>query len=376
MSAKRSALAGAAISVLMLGGCGIMPASGPTISELEDRAEKNPLNFKMVEVTPAIVAAVGEEGAPKVEPVTLTAPTPTDQIGIGDVLQISIFETGTGLFAHGDSGATATALPPLSVGRDGTITVPYVGRIRAAGQSPADLQARIETALSQKASQPQVVVAVAANINNTIVVSGDVRSPGRFPLTAASERLIDAVAVAGGPANPPLDTIAEVTRGQERIRGVLGMIDVLSPSNVVVAPGDEIRLVYQPRTITVMGASGKVGVLPLDTAHVTLAQAIAKAAGPSDEQADPTGVYLFRFEPAESARKLGFETAGDAVPVIYHLDLLDPTTYFLVQKYAVQDKDVIYVANSEGERIKKFLTLLQSLFSPVTVAAPAHNLSN
>jgi len=362
--------------LLLLGGCGIMPASGPTISELKDRAEKNPLNFKMVELTPEVADATGGELAGAPLPATLPGPIPPDRIGIGDILQVSIYESGAGLFAHADTGATATALPPLPVGRDGTVTIPYVGRLEAAGLSPAELQGRLVTALEQKASQPQVLITVTGNINNTVVVSGDIHTPGRYPLTAASEHLLDAIAAAGGSNHPSTDTVVQLTRGQSRARFGLGSLDALSPVNFVVAPGDEIELIYQPQTLTIFGASGRVGVIPLPSSHVTLAQGIALGAGPSDDQADPAGVYLFRFETVEGAHKLGFADATEPVPVIYHLDLLDPTSYFLLQKWTLRDKDMLYVANSEGMRLKKFLGLLQALFSPVSVATPARSLSN
>jgi polysaccharide export outer membrane protein len=363
--------------MLMLGGCGIMPASGPTMSELNDRAESNnPLNFKMIEMTPTLIATINDD--PTIKPKTpLTAPPPpSDRIGVGDILQISIYETGNGLFSHNDVGATATALPPIPVGTDGVVTIPYAGRIRAVGSAPDQLQRKIETALAQKASQPQVMVNVTSNRNNTIVVSGDVRAPGRFALTAASESLLDAVAVAGGPTNQALDTVVEVTRGRQQQRAVLGLIETLSPANIEIAPGDNVRLINQPRTVTVYGASGHVGIVPFISADMTVAQALANAKGPSDDQADPMGVYLFRFEPVEVAHKLGLADATQPVPIIYHLDLLQPTNYFLLQKIAMRDRDMIYVANSEGMRIKKFLGLIQAMFSPITIASPVHNLAD
>ncbi len=99
---------------------------------------------------------------------------------------------------------------------------------------------------------------------------------------------------------------------------------------------------------------------------LNLAQAVARASGPTDAQADATAVYLFRFEDARIARSLGLPNRED-FPVIYHLDLLQAGSYFDMGAIEMHDKDLVYVANARINVVQKFMGLVQTLFTPVLV---------
>jgi len=103
--------------------------------------------------------------------------------------------------------------------------------------------------------------------------------------------------------------------------------------------------------------------------EITLAQALAKAGGLLDLRADPAGVFLFRFEPpavvgALKAQPLAIGPGGTS-PVVYRLDLSDANSYFFAQRFPVEDKDVIYVANARLNELQKFFTLLNTITGPV-----------
>ena len=77
------------------------------------------------------------------------APPPDLRIGIGDIVQINVLEQVPGIAASPPVlGATTSqtsplgtsspmSMQPVQVGNDGAITVPYIGRVVAAGRSPA-----------------------------------------------------------------------------------------------------------------------------------------------------------------------------------------------------------------------------------------------
>jgi polysaccharide biosynthesis/export protein len=364
--------------------CADLPAEGPTSRELLKSVQQdNPLGFKIVDVTPAVVPLMAEVGAP-VFPVA-PATGPANKLGVDDVLQITVFETGLGLFSSGvqsgsttmNGNATATILPPVTVASDGGIAIPYIGRVHAAGVSPEDLREYIEDTLSKKklASQPQVVVNVMTNLSNTVYVSGDVKNAGRYPLTQAPQRLLDAVTLAGSNLHLPFDTTVVLTRGVTQQRTVLGAITPISPQNVLLEPGDRIYVAYEPRTYTVFGASLKPSETTFDTERVTLAQALARTNGLDDEKADPRGIYLFRFERADIARQLGIDTNAPLVPVLYHIDMMNPTSFFVAQQFQMRDHDLIYLADARGAQLHKFLELVSAAFVPLGTAGSAANLA-
>jgi len=67
---------------------------------------------------------------------------------------------------------------------------------------------------------------------------------------------------------------------------------------------------------------------------------------------------------------------GDIVPVIYRLNLKDPNQYFFAQAIAMQDRDVIYVADASTVSLQKFLGLLGAALSPPAAAVRTANSVN
>ena len=288
---------------------------------------------------------------------------------MGDAIQVTVFEVGPALFsgasvsaqnaliAPATPTANAEALPVVPVGPDGAITLPYVGRIRAAGRTPEQLSRAIESGLRGKSQSPQVIVSVREDVGNTVMMIGDVRAPGRKPLSYRRESLLDMIAMSGGPSNTKPDMLVRVTRNGRSVEMRLGVIQSGSAEDIMLEPQDRVELIYRPRTFTAMGATGKVSEVPFQAATVTLAEALARIGGPSDQQADSTGVFIFRAnQPA------------DVEPVVYRLNLKDPKEYFVAQQFQVEDKDLIFIANAQSNAWFKFLNIVNSVVSPIVTA--------
>ena len=85
----------------------------------------------------------------------------------------------------------------LQVRPDGKITLPLIGDVMAAGETPAALRDTLTTALRDYINNPVVTVIVVEAQPQTVSVMGEVNSPGvqplKYPMT-----VIDALANAGG----------------------------------------------------------------------------------------------------------------------------------------------------------------------------------
>jgi polysaccharide export outer membrane protein len=141
----------------------------------------------------------------------------------------------------------------------------------------------------------------------------------------------------------------------------MGSILPSSKDDVVLEPGDRIQLIKRPRSFTVFGATSKVSQVPFENGEVSLAEALARVQGPNDAAADPKAVFIFRYNDA-------IDEARTSQPVIYRLNLLDPASYFLSQRFAMQDKDVIYIANAAANQPSKLVAIINQLFSPFVAA--------
>jgi polysaccharide export outer membrane protein len=370
--ARASLIAG--LPALLLAGCSTLPGSGPTAAEIRRGAkpDQNTIGFRIVDLNADVVRNVTQQAvtADAALPtlVSLAAPGRNDVVGPGDILTVGVYEVGVALF--GSNGDTSGAFDPAAKGqnfptvvvdRQGAITLPYIGRLEVAGRTPAEIQALIERGLRGKSQNPQALVSVRLNVSDTVFVSGDVRRPGRFDLSLQNERLLDAIALAGGADYSSEDTVVRFNRGRNTIEERLARIRSGAADDLVLVPGDRIELIKRPRSFLVMGASTRVSQVSFETGDLSMAEAVARAGGPTDAVADPSAVFLFRYDPAIAA-------SGEK-PVIYRLNMMQPVSYFLSQRFAIRDKDVIYIANAAANRPAKFVSILNQLFSPFVTAA-------
>ena len=219
-----------------------------------------------------------------------------------------------------------------------------------------------------KANQPQVLVRVIRNNTANVTVVGEVTSSTRMPLTARGERLLDALAAAGGTRQPVNKMTLQLTRGNQVQALPLDTIIRDPKQNIVLLPGDVVTSLFQPLSFTVLGATGKNEELNFEAQGISLAQALARAGGLQDARADAQGVFIFRLEsPAalELNGRIVPTTPEGKIPVIYRVNLKDPATFFVAQSFPVQNKDVMYVSNAPAAELQKFLNIVVSAIYPV-----------
>jgi len=365
--------------------CSALPRSGPDGSAIESQAKthlNNPataaaVDYAIVGLSSRVLASLTDPGpgslAGSFGPGARTASAPQVFIGIGDILQVSIFEsTPGGLFLPNDPGSRAgnfVTLPQQIVDRSGSITVPYAGPVRAAGRSVASLQTEIETRLKQKAIEPQVVVAVVNQRATEAAVLGEVNTANKFPVNPAGDRITDLISRAGGIKNQGFESFVTLQR-QGRSATVFFETLVRNPSeNIYVAPGDTIYVSREQRSFTVFGASGENGRFPFLTEKVSLAESVGQAGGLLDNRAEPSQVYLYRLEDRRSLLAMGvdlsrFSPAVTKVPTIYQANFRDPSSFFAAQQFTLRDKDVLYVSNASSVELTKFLGVINAAFVP------------
>jgi polysaccharide biosynthesis/export protein len=359
------ALACAAASVLA--GCIVTPVAGPQSWDIKSgQADPDSLAYGLVRLTPRSVDVLAAH-APRIAGEFADRHGPQSvRFGIGDVLSITIFEAGAGgLFVPAETAVRQgnyVTLPNQEVDVQGNISVPYAGPIRALGRTAIDVQRSIVDALKDIALKPQAVVSLVAQRASSFSVLGDVKLAGRFPALPSGERVLDAIARAGGLLFAGNESWVVFERDKRRVLIPFGAIVDIPENNIFVRPNDIIYVYREPQTFLAFGASGRQGQFPFEAWRVSLAEAVAKANGLTDIQADPGAVFLYRGEPRKVAAELGVDVSrfdGPIVPVIYNLDLRDPAGYFLASKFEIRNKDVIYVSNASSVEVSKFLTYVR-----------------
>lgn len=106
---------------------------------------------------------------------------------------------------------------PVMVRPDGKITLPLVGEIQAAGETPESLAKLITEGLSQTMTKPEVFVSVQQVNSKKYFVSGEVTRPGVYSLVT-SVSVLEALSLAGGLREFANQKKIIVVRGNQRLK--------------------------------------------------------------------------------------------------------------------------------------------------------------
>lgn len=353
--------------------CTVMPGSGPSSGQILQEAKDSYSPYTLIPVTPGIVSLLSSSlDTQLAETLGNTRKRSSSIIGVGDTVVVSIWEASPdGLFSGG-SAKGGTQIPEQPVSESGTISVPYAGTVQAANRTPQQVKAAIENALARIAIQPQVLVSVIKNVSNTVTVTGEVASSGRIALSPRGEKLLDVIAMAGGPRIESHQLSVQITRGQRTEAVPMERLISDPGENIYVQSDDVIALIRQPRSFTVFGAATSNASIQFDESQLFLNQALAKVGGLNDDRANARGVFIYRTEPTSLVRRMvpgKVASAGATTNVIYQIDLKDPNGFFLLKSFSMRNRDLIFIANSSLAEVRKFATLVSSTAAPVAQAA-------
>lgn len=296
----------------------------------------------------------------------------SDTISAGDTLAMTVFENVKDDPLLGNTGQRVSALEQVQVDGAGYIFVPYAGRIKAAGQTPDGLRRAITRKLDTQTPDPQVTVQRVAGDGSTVSVSGMVGGQGVYPIERPTRTLTAMIAKAGGVAIEPAVAIVRVTRGGKT--GKIWLEDLYSnPSlDIALRAGDRIVVEKDTRAFVALGATGSQNRVPFETQSLSAIEAIAQVGGLSTSLADPTGVFVFRNEPAEIANSvLGrLDLQGDQ-RFVYVLDLTQPTGMFEARDFLIRDGDTVYVTEAPFVQWQKTISAVTGTVSAASSVSSA-----
>ena len=380
----------AGMAIALLPACSELPGTGPKSMAVDTFATAGlrsnaALPYALVDVSADTIGLLSQPNLisfPGAFPDK--RPKPEQVAGVGDVLNISIFEAAPGgLFtpaqAAGARPGNFVDLPAQAVDQKGSIYVPYAGEIPAAARTLPEIQQAIVARLRNRAIEPQVVVSLNQQHSSVVSVLGDVNTPGVLALNSVGERLLALIARAGGPKFEAIESYVTLQRDGRQVRVLLSRIVHDPRENIFIRPNDVIFITHEAPTFTALGALnqnvfGFNSEINFDVETLTLSQAIGKAGGLNDQQSDPAEVFVYRYEDRHLLQKMGVDTkkfSFDRIPTIYHVNLRDPSGMLLAAGFQIRSKDVMYVANARVVDYYKLLTLISNTANTVSNTANA-----
>jgi polysaccharide export outer membrane protein len=282
----------------------------------------------------------------------------SDTIRPGDVLGLTVWENvDDGLLAGAQQ--SSTILEEVQVDGAGFIFVPYAGRIRAAGNTPEAIRRIITSKLGEQTPDPQVEVRRLAGDGATVSLIGGISGQGVYPIERPTRTLAAMLAQAGGVTIEP--EIAQVTVSRGHHSGKIWLQDLYTNPHMDIAlrGGDRIVVEEDSRKFTALGATGAQALVPFETQNMSALEAIARVGGLMASSADPTGVFVFRNEPAEIAGAvLNRDDFEGEQRMVYVLNLTEPNGMFQARDFLIRDGDTLYVTEAPFTQWNKTISAI------------------
>jgi polysaccharide export outer membrane protein len=257
-----------------------------------------------------------------------------------------------------------TALPGQAdpfgqtVGPDGAIFFPFVGRMQAGGKTVDDIRNELATRLVPYIRNPQVDVRVLSFRSQKVQVTGEVKSPGPLAISDVPLTLVDAITRSGGSTS-----IADIQRVRLTRNKQLYVLDADSlldkgdtRQNVMLQAGDIINVPDRVDSrVFVMGEVKNPQTVSMLRGRLTIADALTQATGILDTDANPRQIYVLR----------GMKD-HPTTPEVYRLDMTQPNAIMLSSQFQLQPLDVVYVGTALSTTfnriIQQVLPAIQSVF--------------
>ncbi|MCA0869648.1 polysaccharide biosynthesis/export family protein [Seohaeicola saemankumensis] len=288
----------------------------------------------------------------------------SDTIRPGDVLGLTVWENvDDGLLAG--EGTNSTILEEVQVDSAGFIFVPYAGRVRASGNTPEQLRETITARLEEQTPDPQVQVRRLAGDGSTVSLIGAIGAQGVYPIERPTRTLATMLAQAGGVTISP--EIAQVTVIRANQQGKVWFQDLYDHPELDIAlrGGDRILVEEDTRSFTALGSTNTQARVPFESQDLSALEAIAQVGGLISVASDPTGVFIFRNEPAEIAGQvLGRSDLQGAQRMVYVLNLTEPNGLFTARDFVIRDDDTLYVTEAPYAQWTKTISLISGGLTP------------
>lgn len=341
---------------LFLAGCMLDPAP-----HVDYQTESAPLDdmVEVLPITPALVSAY-ERARPNARPMTPEQMTQLDdyvyRIGPGDILSVIVYGHPELTIPAGAERSAAEA--GNLVRNDGTIFYPFIGQVRVAGRTTAEVRLILTELLSDYLSEPQIDVLVArygsqrAYVTGAIGASGGASRTGVIEITEVPLTVADAIARSGELRSDANWHHARLTRRSGEVIPI-SLYALLregdQTQNVVLRHGDVLHVpTAVNQGVAVMGQVRNPTNVTMGEERLSLTDVLARAGGLDQGEADPTGVFVLRPH----------RSGSDKLATVYQLDVRNAVGFTVASRFPLRPQDMVYVTTAPLGRWNRVINLL------------------
>lgn len=272
------------------------------------------------------------------------------RIGVTDVLAVGVWDHPELTVS---SGLQRTSqFDGFKVQPDGSFNFAYAPRLKAAGRTINQVRQSLVYKLSKIIENPQVDVKVIDFNSQKVYVTGEINSPGIFPVTDVPLTLIDAINLAGGlteDANWRAITFSRDHRSEIiRLDNFYRNGDI--SQNRLLKHGDVIHVARNDsEKVSVLGDIQSPGTIEVNRYGLTLAEALTKSGGINERTANANGIFVLRMRE---------DITEGVIADVYQLYAKNVTAFILANQFQLQPHDIVYVTTAPLARWNRLISQL------------------
>lgn len=359
---------------LVVSGCsGILSAAGPGKSSIvnsqkQEGAEASLANgYEFVALSPANVHQYMTPKVKKLNSSVSKPAVPELKMIPGDVVSIMIADSAEDGALFAPLAAGGTVFNKVRLNSRGEISLPYAGIINLKGLTTIQAEGVVREQLKKYVSDPQVVINIVGDLGGSVLVAGDVNKPGRFSTLEGPLTVLDAVNMAGGPKLEPYLVDVVVRNGSHVTK--FNYEDLLNGMNHPIAANTEVVVERSRQRFVAMGAVSEPGLHDFPSKNASLLDVLGTVGGLSEQKANASGVFIFRLSDGVEYDVATSTITSKEKPVVFQLNLQDPTSLFIARQFLMHPDDAIYVTNAATYEFQKLISpIIQVLVLGNTVS--------
>jgi polysaccharide export outer membrane protein len=355
-----------ALFVMLIAGCSVLPRGAAVDSEILKEVDEPGAEFAIYPVTRSFLPSLQEwprVAGRRYQWIGHTHGSKVSVIQAGDMVNLRVWDSEENSLLT-SPGQPASDLNGNLVSPNGTIFVPYIGKVKVSGRTADSARTAIQRSLEAISPSAQVQLTVVPGRSNTVDLVGGARQPGNFPMAGTDFSVLSLIAAGGGVqpnlANPQI----RLVRGHE-IYGT--SIDVLYDNpklDTRLRGGDKVIIEKDERYFLSLGAAGSEALHPFTKSEVSAMDALSIVGGVNDNRGDLQGILILREYP-NSAVRPGVRGPRET-RVVFTIDLTSSDGLFSARNFSIQNKDLVLVTESPINNTRTILGLIGSAFGLAT----------
>ena len=348
--------------------CGTLPRGAAIQAEITKGADQPEADFAVYPVSKAFlpsVAAWPSTGERHYGWLNHTHGSNAQIIRPGDLLNVTIWDSAENSLLMAP-GQRSVDLSNMRVASNGTIFIPYVGKIQVSNRSPDNARQTLQRQLETIAPGAQVQLSMSEGRTNSIDMIGGVRTPGNIKMPDQDFSVLAAISAAGGVESALTNPRVKLVRGHKTYRTSLSRLQDNPKLDTRLMGGDQLIVEKDSRYFLSLGAAGSESQFPFNRDQVSALDALSLIGGVDDNRANPKGVLILREYPASAL------DAGQRGPrqqrVVFTIDLTTSDGLFSARNFFINSGDLVLATESPVSSARVIVGLIGSAFGLLNVA--------